>query len=150
MRTLIIYHSEHHYNTEKIAKSMAEVLNADLKKTSTVELELLHEYDLLGFGSGIYFGRHHKDLIACVEQMPFLRKKAFIFSTSGIGGSGTLHRPLRDRLKDKHCEIIGEFSCKAFDTFGLLRLVGGTNRGRPDENDLESARAFARSLLQKT
>jgi len=42
--------------------------------------------------------------------------------------------------------IAGEFSCRGWDTFGLLKLIGGINKGRPDEQDLKRAEDFARHL----
>jgi len=42
-----------------------------------------------------------------------------------------------------------EFSCKGGDTWGPLNLFGGINKGRPDEEDLAGARAFAQGLKNK-
>jgi hypothetical protein len=49
-------------------------------------------------------------------------------------------------LIGKGFTIIGEFSCKGFNTFGPLKLVGGINKGRPNESDLNKAENFARCL----
>jgi len=62
MKTLIIYNSTHHGNTKKIAKVMTEILNAELVKSDEVDITTLSKYDLIGFGSGIYYGKHHKSL----------------------------------------------------------------------------------------
>ena len=56
MKTLIICVSIHHGNTEKIAKAMAEVLNAKLVKPNEVNINELAKYYSIGFGSGIYAG----------------------------------------------------------------------------------------------
>ena len=56
----MIYVSVHHRNIEKVAETMANALDANLvqvKQTDTITLE---RYDLIGFGSGIYFGKHHQ------------------------------------------------------------------------------------------
>jgi len=45
--------------------------------------------------------------------------------------------------------IVGDFSCKGWTTWGPLKLFGGTNKGRPNEEDLEEARVFARGLKEK-
>jgi flavodoxin len=52
MKTLIVYTSIAHGNTEKVAQVMAEVLGADLAKTQETKPERLAGYDLIGFGSG--------------------------------------------------------------------------------------------------
>ncbi|RLD19732.1 MAG: hypothetical protein DRI33_02570, partial [Caldiserica bacterium] len=85
MKTLIIYVSMHHGNTKKIAKAMAEVLNTDITKLSEVKANILKHYDLIGFGSGIYYGKHSKELLNFIDRLDSQKgKMAFVFSTSGI------------------------------------------------------------------
>jgi len=158
MKTLIIYISIHHRNTEKIAKAMAEVLEAKLVKPNEAYVKDLLECDLIGFGSGIYFGQHHKSLLKSIDKLPDLRvKKAFIFSTSGVSNSGNLlsnmrlkishfHVPLRKALTNKAFDIIGEFNCRGFDTVGPFKIIGGINKGKPNESDIKEAKNFALNL----
>jgi len=150
MKTLIIYVSIHHGNTEKVAKVMANVLDANLLPVERADTGMLEQYDLIGFGSGIYFGEHHESLLSFADRLPTFRsKKVFIFSTSGLRKIRFVHNfdePLMKRLQQKGFDIIGEFSCRGFDTYRATKLVGGINRGRPDARDLEEAEDFARSL----
>ena len=147
MKALIICISVHQGNTEKVARAMTEVLDAELLKTDEVDINALKEYDLIGFGSGIYFFRHHKALLNLLARVPIMEnKKVFIFSTRGIGPVGFYHRALRKRLLKKGADIVGEFSCRGFNSYGPYRLIGGMNKGRPGEEDLENARNFARGL----
>lgn len=44
--------------------------------------------------------------------------------------------------------MIDTFSCRGWDTWLPLRVVGGVNRGHPDDADLVRARAFARSVAE--
>ena len=83
MNTLIVYKSYHRMNTEKVAKAMAEAMNAQLTKVEDVRPEALAGYDLIGFGSGIYGLKHHKALIDLIEAMPAMDKNVFVFSTCG-------------------------------------------------------------------
>jgi flavodoxin len=147
MKALIIYMSIHHGNTEKIAKAMAEELGAEIRKPGEVEIASLSAYDLIGFGSGIYFWKHHKALLELADKLPAMRRKAFIFSTSGQSGPSS-HRALKEKLQAKGFEVVGEFHCKGWDTWGPNKLVGGLSKGRPSEKDLEDARAFARGLAK--
>ena len=148
MENLIIYVSIHHGNTEKVAKAMAEILSAELVKPDDVDITALSKYDLIGFGSGIYFGKHHKSLLSLVDKLPVLKnKKAFIFYTSG-GDKSDSDRELREKLLAKGFDIIGAFSCPGWDTWGPLRLFGGIYQGRPNKEDLEKARNFAKDLLK--
>ena len=54
LRSLVIVFSYHHGNTEKIAHACAKVLGAEVKTPQQVKPEEIAEYDLVGFGSGIY------------------------------------------------------------------------------------------------
>jgi flavodoxin len=149
MKTLIIYTSVHHQNTEKVAKVMAEELEADLLTVGQAQSRTPAGYDLVGFGSGIYFMKHHKTLLQFVENLPaVIGRRAFIFSTSGEGGIRK-HAALREKLLYRGFTIVGEFSCKGWDTFGPMKLIGGINKGRPNAEDLEGARVFARGLKDK-
>jgi flavodoxin len=144
MKTLIIYKSVHHRNTEKVAKAMAEVLGAKLAQPEEIDPAALAEYDLVGFGSGIYLGKHHKTLLAFAGKLSQQNKAAFIFSTCGSGKNQ--HKVLLGMLKEKGFAIKGEFSCAGFDTFGPFKLIGGLKKGHPNEKDLADARAFAQGL----
>jgi flavodoxin len=149
MKTLIVYTSVHHQNTEKVAKVMAEELEADHIHTMNAQLGTLATYDLIGFGSGIYFMKHHKTLLQFVESLPILtQKRAFVFSTSG-DGKIKHHAALKEKLVKHGFTIVDEFCCKGWDTVGPLKLFGGINKGRPDEKDLAAARAFAQGLKNK-
>ena len=149
MKTIIVYVSIHHKNTEKIAKAIAEVLNAKLVKPWAVRDELL-EYDLIGFGSGIYWWRHHWALLKLVDNLPRMKgKKTFIFSTAGVNIPWYNHRALRKKLKEKGFEIVGELSCRGWDTNGWLAKIGGINKGHPNEKDIEKARRFAEKIKER-
>jgi len=54
MKTLVICFSYHHKNTAKIASVFANTLDAEMKTPPEVDPNRLSEYDLIGFGSGIY------------------------------------------------------------------------------------------------
>jgi flavodoxin len=148
MKTLLILVSYHHKNTQKIADVFAKILNAQTKTPQQTNPEDLQQYDLVGFGSGIYFGKHHKELLALVDKLPLaVNKKAFIFSTSGDTRNGAkLHMSLKRKLGSKGYIIVGEFNCAGFDTFGLLKLFGGLKKGKPDAEDLKHAEDFAEKL----
>ncbi len=149
MKTLIVYTSIHHQNTEKVAKVMAEELGADLVPIGQAQLGTLTAYDLIGFGSGIYYMKFHKTLLQFVEGLPTVTgERAFIFSTSGDGKIEN-HAAFKELLVSRGFSVVGDFCCKAWDTWGPLKLFGGINKGRPNEEDLEGARVFARRLKEK-
>ncbi len=149
MKIAIIYKSIHHGNTKKIAEVMAGVLEAELFDLKDINHNIIAEYDLIGFGSGIYFSKPHKKLIKFIDNLNEAEnKKAFIFSTSGRGKL-EFNDLLKNKLSQKGFEIIGEFHCKGFDTWGPFKLVGGINKGKPDEEDIKNAEKFAKGIKEK-
>jgi len=132
---------------------MSNALNAELLQVEQVDVNVLAEYDLIGFGSGIYYGKYHKSLLELIDKLPVLEnKKAFIFSTSGLRKIPFIHdfdKPLKEKLLEKGFDIIGEFSCRGFDTYGASKIIGGLHKGRPNEEDLKQAEHFARGLKDR-
>jgi flavodoxin len=151
MKTAIVCLSIHHGNTRRIAEAMAEVLGADVLTVEEAATLDGREYELIGFGSGIYFGRHHASLRNLIRHMPSLPRRAFVFSTAGIASLAPIwHNSLIRRLRRLGCQVIGQFCCPGWDTVGPLRLIGGIHTSRPNEDDLRRAAEFARSLIAKS
>ena len=152
MKTLLVLCSYHHKNTEKIAKVFAKVLDAQIKTPQQINPEELQEYNLVGFGSGIYGAKHHKLLLDLADTLPQVtNRKAFIFSTSAIMGKTKVandHSSLREKLQSRGYMIIGEFSCKGFNTNSFMKYLGGMNKGRPNAEDLKHAEEFAQNMKQ--
>ena len=146
MKSTIVCKSVHHGNTMKVARVMADVLDADLFTPEDARSADLDGYDLYGFGSGIYAFRHHPSILNLVPDLRVSGGRSFIFSTYGLGPVTLYHRSLRRRLHGAGIPVVGEFSCKGLDRFAFLRLIGGINRGRPNDEDLRLARCFAVNL----
>ncbi len=147
MKTLIIYVSLHHGNTKKVADAMAAELQCQALIPEQTDTNTLTEYDLLGLGSGLYFGPHHQSMLDFARTLPTMSGQAFVFSTRGSWHVGRAHEPLKQILRAKGLRVIGEFSCRGFDTVGPLKYIGGVARGRPNAQDLADAQAFARKLM---
>ncbi|HPF88484.1 MAG TPA: flavodoxin family protein [Candidatus Limiplasma sp.] len=160
MKTLLVVVSVHHQNTLKVAQAIADVLQAAIVSPEEVDPDQLNAYDLVGFGSGIYSGEHHKRLLAFANTMPVKDSgKAFVFSTDGAprmlmkdatmlhGKMLNDHTALWEKLTAKGYEIIGDFNCAGYNTNSFLKLFGGLNKGRPNAEDLARAVVFARELM---
>ncbi len=152
MKSLLVLFSYHHKNTEKIAKVFAKVLDAQIKTPKQINPDELQDYNLVGFGSGIYSDKHHKSLLDLADKIPQVNnRKAFIFSTSAMMGEDKVakdHSMLREKLQFKGYMIVDEFACKGFNTNSFLKYFGGMNKGRPNAEDLKHAEEFAQSLKQ--
>lgn len=157
VKTLIVLVSYHHKNTERIARSMAKVLDVSIKKPSEIDPSSLKDYDLIGFGSGVYSAQHHPSMISLAEKLPRSPgKRAFLFTTTGAPKIAVNdkfiknnHKKIRDVLEDKGYKIVGEFSCRGWNTNHFLKYFGGLNRGLPNETDLKDAEKFAMSLISQ-
>jgi len=54
----------------KLAEVVAKVLDAQMKTPEQINPDDLQQYDLIGFGSGIYAGRYHRTLRKFVDELP--------------------------------------------------------------------------------
>lgn len=154
-KAVIIVHSYHHKNTEKVAKAMAGVLGAEIKAPKEASIEDVQKSSLIGIGSGIDSGNNYKPVIDFAEKLPSDEgRRAFIFSTYGAPEAfaneefvSANHKKLREVLESKGYKIVGQFACPGYDTNSFLKYLGGISRGRPNEKDLKRAEKFARDLI---
>jgi flavodoxin len=157
LRSLVVVFSYHHRNTEKIANACAKVLGTKVKTPQQVKPEEIAEYDLVGFGSGIYSATFDPSVLDLVDRMPRAgNTKAFLFSTYGApaafaGGDFVKnnHLQIREKLTAKGYTVIGEFGCAGWNTNSFLKYFGGLNKGRPDAEDLKNAEVFALRMKEK-
>ncbi len=151
---IIAYTSVHHGNTRRIAETLAESLEAVAVDASALTAADVASTSLIGFGSGIFFGKHHQTLLACAETCHNSNgTRAFIFSTAGLpyglarNAGLDFHKALRRLLTGNGFEVAGEFSCPGYDTFGPFGIIGGIAKGRPNDTDIARAEAFAMQLI---
>ncbi len=153
MKTVITYASIHHGNTKAIAQVMAEELEVKANSFLQMSKDEIYSADLVGFGSGVYYGIFHRGLISLIQSWPPAEgRKAFVFSTSGVKRFPLInraHQHIKRELDKKGWEVVGEFDCRGFDTYSVLKLLGGMNKGRPNEQDKQQARQFARQLKEQ-
>ena len=123
LRSLVVVFSYHHGNTGKIADAVAKVLGAEVKTPRQVKPEEIAEYDLIGFGSGIYSAKHHESLLDLADTLPQVTgKKAFIFSTYGapaVAAGG-------DFVKNNHSQIREKLQAKGYRSSVSSGVRGGT------------------------
>ena len=145
MKTVICYYSRHHGNTRKVLEAMAEEGAVDLVDVTTRQSVRLEEYDCIGFASGIYGFEFQKAVVEFARQYLPQGKPVFFVYTYGAA-KGTGAKALTESAGEKGCPVLGEFSCRGYDTFGPFKLMGGIATGHPDAQDLENARIFFRRI----
>ncbi len=108
MKSLIVCVSKSHGNTRRVADRMAEVLDAEVVEPESVDPETLREYDLVGFGSGIYYMTVDARLRNLIRRLPAVDHiRAFTFFTSGAREIPLLdyNKPVRKQLESKGFEV---------------------------------------------
>ena len=143
MKTAIIYYSKHHGNTKKLLDA--------IKKASTDEITLfnasetsranLEAYDRIGFASGIYYSKFDKRVLSFAKNNTPNGKDVFFIYTYGTEKPGYT-KSIREALSGTNANIIGEYGCLGFNTFGPFKLIGGMAKNHPDQTDIDKAIAF--------
>lgn len=148
MKTAICYYSRHHGNTRKVLEAMAGEGDVDLIDVTTRQAIRLEEYACIGFASGIYGFTVQKAVVEFARQyLPQGTPVFFVYTYGGAKGTGA--KALAEIAREKGCQVLGEFGCKGYDTFGPFQVVGGIAKGHPDDQDLEHARRFFRQIQKR-
>lgn len=154
MKCLIIYYSYYRNHTEKIAKLFQNRIDCDLihlNKNSDLDIDI-EDYDLIGFGSGIYTETMSPKLFMLVDRLNIKDKNVFVFSTSGIGMK-FYNNSLVRVLETKGAIIRGSFAClgdfqtKDFSNFRLFDLFAFFAKGHPNKRDFKKAEKFIDSVI---
>ena len=78
MKTAIIYASVHHGNTKKIIDEIARTSEVDLIDATQVTEKDLSCYDLIGFASGVYYGKFHQSVLKVASVNLIENKNIFL------------------------------------------------------------------------
>lgn len=138
----IVYHSQHHGNTKKLLDAIAAAHPVDLIAAASAQAADLSGYQVVGFASGIYMSKFHRSILDVIEkQKDCSGKKAFLLFTSGAN-KDSFAQPVASALAAKGFQVLGEYHCKGFDTFGPFKLVGGIAKGHPTAEEVQQAVKF--------
>lgn len=141
MKILIIVKSKHQDNTLKLAEAMSEAAPATVVQLEDANNYNLNEYDVVGLGSGIFLGKHYKELIKFADTVE--NKYCFVFSTSGFNDLKKVNAALIKLLEGKGKTVLGSYACRGY--FALL----GKNKGHPDIDDFDNAQKFINEIIEK-
>lgn len=149
MKILLIIKSTHQQNTLKIAEAMSEVAPLTVVELENAKNYNFKEYDIVGFGSGIYYGKHDKELMEFVKTLCDKPAYSFVISTSGTNNYQKYNKALIDVLESKNKTVLGSFGCKGLDKFFVFKLFGGINKKHPNEADFDAAQQFIIEVMEK-
>ncbi len=145
MKVAIVFESTHHGNTKKLVDAIATKNEVDLVDATKVDSVDYESYDIIGFASGVAYGKFYKKITSLARSVPSGKKVFFIYSCGK--NNKDYSQNIRTILEKKDYISLGSYGCSGYDTFGPLKLVGGINKGHPDESEVKGAVDFYVSLL---
>jgi flavodoxin len=147
VKSLIIYCSDYKHNTEKIAHIFAEKTHSELINIRNISEVDIENYNLIGFGSGVYRESMSPKLFKLVDKLNLRGKNVFVFSTSGVGMK-FYNNKLIKVLVSKGAINKGSFACRGsfvareFTNIKLFGIVGRLSQGHPNDKDFKRAERF--------
>ncbi|MFX1494914.1 MAG: flavodoxin family protein [Promethearchaeota archaeon] len=170
MKILITYFSQSG-NTKMIAEAMKIGLSTekvDLKPISQMDPTDFGNFDLVFLGSGVYASRVHNSVVNLMKEITQFPTKFVYFCThASLELYQTPFVKVTKILEKNNCTIIGEFDCvgenkvmslesrmKAINSLPIeerdkaLKIIKLTE-GHPNEEDVQNAREFAKSILKE-
>lgn len=104
------------------------------------------EYELIGFASGIDFGKFYASIENFAKDNLPIHKNVFFLYTCAMNRSGFTDR-IREIAASKDAVILGEYGCRGWNTYGPWKAIGGMNKKHPTEREIAEAVRFFESLL---
>jgi flavodoxin len=125
-------------NTQKVADAIAEELGITV---GDITASLPGDAKVLFLGSGTYGGKPGEAMITFIGSAPLTGRRVALFGTSGgAGGAEKMIAVMADALKQKGADITGSYHCP-----GKFLVM---NWGRPNKEDLDNAKKFARDMMK--
>ncbi len=122
-------------NTRKLADAIAGELGVKAGDIGASSID--PGARILFIGSGVYTGKPGGDLLRFVGDHDFHGRKVILFSTSWLTGESAFSG-VADALRRHGATVLPGYHCKG--KFAVF------NRGRPNREDLDGARKFARDM----
>lgn len=170
MKILITYYSQSG-NTKLIAEVIKNGLpteEVDIKPINEMDPTDFGKYDLVFLGSGVYSSRVHSSVVNLMKRVTEFPAKFIYFCThASLKLYQTPFAKVTKILEKHNCIIIGEFDCvgenKVISLESRMQAINSLppeerdkalknvklTEGRPNDEDIKSAKQFAESILQK-
>ena len=146
-KAVIIYASKHHGNTYRLVQAIAERHDIVLINAETQKQADLSQYDLIGFASGIDFGKFYDSVeVFLKDHLPKNKKVFFLYTCAKTSDRFTAG--MKALALEKGAVLMGEYGCRGYNTYGPWKLIGGMNKNHPTKEELEEAIHFYETLLK--
>ena len=146
-KAVIIYASTHHGSTKKLAEAIANQYGLHLIDATKQQEADLSVYDLIGFASGIDFGKFYDPVEQFLEKnLPENKQVFFLYTCAKVSNRFT--ETIKTAARKKGAVILGEYGCRGFNTYGPWKIIGGMNKGHPTQEEITEAVRFFESILQ--
>ena len=145
-KAVIIYASTHHGSTKKLVEVIAKRYDVHLIDATKQRTAELSEYDLIGFASGIDFGKFYEVVEQFLEEnLPENKRVFFLYTCARVSCRFT--ETIKTAARKKGAVILGEYGCRGFNTYGPWKMIGGMNKSHPSAEELQGAVRFFKSLV---
>lgn len=144
-KTVIVYGSTHQGNTYKLAKAISDKYKVALIDATKQSIADLSGYDMIGFASGIDFGKFYESVESFARENLPKQKKVFFLYTCAMN-SKNFTKSIREEVLKKEAIVLGEYGCKGYNTYGPWKLIGGMNKKHPTQNEINGAIEFFETL----
>ena len=117
----------------------------DAENIHSMDLSL---YDLVGFASGIDFGRFYPSVEGFLKaNLPINKKVFFLYTCAKKNAKFT--NCIKKEALNKDAVIMGEYGCRGYNTYGPWKVIGGMNKNHPSKEELDEVIRFYEILLCK-
>ena len=145
-KIVIVYASTHHGNTYKVVKAISEQYHIEIIDATKQTIADLQKYDIIGFASGIDFGKFYPAVEDFVRENLPSKKQVFFLYTCAMVRKG-FTTSIREIVSQKEAMILGEYGCKGYNTYGPWQIIGGMNKKHPTKEEIALAVKFVGDLL---
>ena len=145
MKSLIVYDSRHHGNTEKLVRHLADRYGITLVDAQSALTLADEAYDLIGFASGMDFGKFYPTVTALAQTLPPGKRVYALYTCARDQAKYGLE--IEEIAGQRQCRYLGKYGCKGYNTYGPLKILGGMNKGHPDEAELSGACTFYERIV---
>ena len=147
MRSMIVYASRHHGNTKRLVEYLAaryDITLVDAQEISEIDTE---EYDLIGFASGMDFGKFYPSVTELAETMAPGKYVYALYTCAR--DQARYGSEIEEIAALTGCTYLGKYGCRGYNTYGPWKLIGGINKNHPSEDEIKGAVQFFEAIINE-